>query len=807
MRSLEADLTDEMSAMLIEKEFIGDYIVTKTLGEGAFAKVKLAVHAFTNQKVAIKVIEKRDITDPYVIKNLYREAQIMSRLRHPHVIELFETIETEDRYCLVMEHCGGGEVLDYIVAHEKLNERETRRFARQLVSALDHIHQRGIVHRDMKPENLLLDDHMNIKLIDFGLSNIFEGKDALRTRCGSFEYSAPELIGAKPYLGPEVDLFTLGVNLYAMLTGVLPFQSDNISVVYALQLQEDYYVPPEWSPALKHLIKRLLCPDPKKRASMSELRSHPWLNEGYQPLQPWDMSAYPLTVAQPNELVLAKMQSLRFDLSATVEALRTGVRSRETATYKFFVMNAHKLLKQQETPSNLVMKRAMSEAVGNKYRGTVTIANAPVKVNVVDVTNIWGGSGAGGVGLARVASRNNTLVNDADKGKGGGLMALETAQAAARVATPTQHTESPPAVDRREGAVGVMFGLNDSSPMETAPAQASQAITAAAQQQQQQQQQQQKQRPTPAVYVQAPTESARPSAQQAAAAAAAAQRHQGGNKHMEPPGMRKQAAYSVAVGGGAGGLMSLAGANRQALNTVDDDDEPLDMNTMNLLRNHIDDFTPMSISPSNSAVLAAQASEHSQATPMATSNTPTTAPARPVAIPASPAGATAGGLMVQQQPPQKPQQQQQQQTGGAGEGRNSRPVSPSPLEKQDSRLGSFIKKIKDPFSRTKKTDKPSDAPVEARATRFALNASLTSTKSPDKLLQEVRRVLDAQSVPYTEAVDSPYLLSCTGRNIRFEIEMCRVPGLNLHGIRLKRIGGDLWAYKEFTQQLVQQLQL
>ena len=242
----------------------------------------------------MKIIRKKKITDPYVIKHLHREAKILQKLSHPNIIQvcracrrcgrmravwptpapasqLYEVIETEDDYVLVMEQCSGGEVLDYIVAHGRLKEKEARKFTRQILSALDHMHQQGIVHRDIKPENLLLDANLNVKIIDFGLSNFYDGKTSLKTRCGSFEYSAPELIGSKPHVGSEIDLFTLGVNLYAMLTGELPFQSDNITVVYHMQLRQQYRMP-SVSESCQQLLRRLLNPDPKERATHEELR-------------------------------------------------------------------------------------------------------------------------------------------------------------------------------------------------------------------------------------------------------------------------------------------------------------------------------------------------------------------------------------------------------------------------------------------------------------------------------------------------------------------------------------------------------
>eukprot|EP00042_Codosiga_hollandica_P039555 m.332677 g.332677 ORF g.332677 m.332677 type:complete len:945 (+) comp55640_c0_seq2:220-3054(+) len=261
------------------------YTLGRTLGEGAFAKVKAAIHDSTGLPVAIKLINKQKIKEDYVWRHLHREGTLMRRLNHPHVIQLYEVIETPSLYCLVTEVAEGGEVLDYIVAHGSLNEKETRKFIRQLVAAVDHLHKANIVHRDLKVENLLLDEQLNIKIIDFGLSNAFEANLPLQTQCGSPAYTAPELLCGKDY-GPEVDVWSIGVNMYAMLTGRLPFASNNVATLHALILEQKYRVPDSLSRDCKDLIGRLLTVKPKERITLEEVMRHPWMNEGFPPMEP-----------------------------------------------------------------------------------------------------------------------------------------------------------------------------------------------------------------------------------------------------------------------------------------------------------------------------------------------------------------------------------------------------------------------------------------------------------------------------------------------------------------------------------------
>ncbi|TMS02202.1 Serine/threonine-protein kinase MARK2, partial [Larimichthys crocea] len=198
-----------------EQPHIGNYRLLKTIGKGNFAKVKLARHVLTGKEVAVKIIDKTQLNSSSLQK-LFREVRIMKMLNHPNIVKLFEVIETEKTLYLVMEYASGGEVFDYLVAHGRMKEKEARAKFRQIVSAVQYCHQKCIVHRDLKAENLLLDADMNIKIADFGFSNEFTLGNKLDTFCGSPPYAAPELFQGKKYDGPEVDVWSLGVILYTL---------------------------------------------------------------------------------------------------------------------------------------------------------------------------------------------------------------------------------------------------------------------------------------------------------------------------------------------------------------------------------------------------------------------------------------------------------------------------------------------------------------------------------------------------------------------------------------------------------------
>eukprot|EP00058_Branchiostoma_floridae_P024777 XP_002610267.1 hypothetical protein BRAFLDRAFT_92990 [Branchiostoma floridae] len=252
-----------------EHPHIGKYRLLKTIGKGNFAKVKLARHVPTGKEVAIKIIDKTQL-NPSSLQKLFREVRIMKMLNHPNIVKLFEVIETEKTLYLVMEYASGGEVFDYLVAHGRMKEKEARAKFRQIVSAVQYCHQKRVVHRDLKAENLLLDADMNIKIADFGFSNEFTPGNKLDTFCGSPPYAAPELFQGKKYDGPEVDVWSLGVILYTLVSGSLPFDGQNLKELRERVLRGKYRIPFYMSTDCENLLKRFLVLNPLKRGSLEE---------------------------------------------------------------------------------------------------------------------------------------------------------------------------------------------------------------------------------------------------------------------------------------------------------------------------------------------------------------------------------------------------------------------------------------------------------------------------------------------------------------------------------------------------------
>ncbi|KAJ3266869.1 Map microtubule affinity-regulating kinase [Chytriomyces hyalinus] len=372
---------------------VGNYEILKTVGEGSFAKVKLAIHRLTKQKVALKIIDKEKLPDEYSLKNIHREAQIMRLLDHPHIIQLYEVMETKKELFLVLEYAVGGELLDYIVARGRLHEKEARKFFHQIVSALEYCHTLNIVHRDLKAENLLLDENSQIKISDFGLSNVFDRSKNLVTCCGSPVYSAPELIEGRKYTGPEVDCWSLGINLYAMVIGDLPFADSNLTALYNSILKGSYHVPDFVSTECKDLISKLLERNPEKRWNITQVRDHPWLTHGNTMLEPRgsvtakiNQRTRPKTEADLDGEILEQLLQMGFEKGTAINSVVGGKFNQAAGTY--YLMAAQKKAeadkRSKQVAKELQMQQKAVAANANKGRNPPSSDFDALKFQVQD---------------------------------------------------------------------------------------------------------------------------------------------------------------------------------------------------------------------------------------------------------------------------------------------------------------------------------------------------------------------------------------------------------------------------------------
>ncbi|CRG89322.1 protein-serine/threonine kinase [Talaromyces islandicus] len=299
----------------------GKYILGQTLGEGEFGKVKLGWKRDGSVQVAIKLIRRESLgANPSRLPKIYREISILRDLSHPNIVRLHEMVETDRYIGIIMEYASGGELFDFILNNRYLKDHAARRLFAQLVSGVGYLHKKGIVHRDLKLENLLLDRNRNIIITDFGFANTFNLGDELgdeieynltnrefvkrmrldkldanglrrgdlmQTSCGSPCYAAPELVVSDSlYTGRKVDVWSCGVILYAMLAGYLPFdddpanpEGDNINLLYKYIVSTPLTFPEYVTPHARDLLRRILVPDPRKRADLFEVARHSWLSE------------------------------------------------------------------------------------------------------------------------------------------------------------------------------------------------------------------------------------------------------------------------------------------------------------------------------------------------------------------------------------------------------------------------------------------------------------------------------------------------------------------------------------------------
>eukprot|EP00794_Sanderia_malayensis_P011210 gene11210-12386_t len=300
------------------------YVIGKTIGKGNFAVVKCAKHTSANIMVAIKMIDK-NLLDADNLKKVEREVRIMKKLSHPHIVKLYEVMHTDRMLYLVTEYAAGGEIFDHLVKRGRMSEKEARKTFHQILSAVEYLHSKRIVHRDLKAENLLLDENNNIKIADFGFSNTFEPGLKLKTCCGSPPYAAPELFEGKEYNGPATDVWSMGVVLYILVCGTLPFDGKTLPELKSRVLAGRFRVPYFMSSDCENLIRHMLIVDSNKRYSIAQIKQHKWMIQG-EPYEDFvDLEAQREEkngVCIYNEKVLQQIQQFGEDRSKVIEALQ-----------------------------------------------------------------------------------------------------------------------------------------------------------------------------------------------------------------------------------------------------------------------------------------------------------------------------------------------------------------------------------------------------------------------------------------------------------------------------------------------------
>merc|ERR1711907_242517 len=299
---------------------VGNYEIGHPLGEGQFGKVKEAVDLETGLRCAVKIIRKAAIKTGKDVETVKKEVQFMKMLDHQHIVKMYDTLEDAEKLYLVIELASGGDLFDKIVNMGGFDEQTARAYFNQLMSGLEHCHNKGIVHRDLKPENLLLGSNELLKISDFGLSNILmTPAQMLQTHCGSEKYAAPEIMqNTDPYAGFPVDIWSCGVILYIMVGGAFPFVEATFSCdLYVSLTQGNFKWPKQFTPELVDLLSRMFTIDPAKRITLPEIKQHPWVNNlplaSIIPENSGLMNAAPETEQEPTAMYAPNAASMVID--------------------------------------------------------------------------------------------------------------------------------------------------------------------------------------------------------------------------------------------------------------------------------------------------------------------------------------------------------------------------------------------------------------------------------------------------------------------------------------------------------------
>ncbi|XP_076783594.1 sperm motility kinase Z-like [Arvicanthis niloticus] len=328
----ESSEASSVHSLFNEEVFTRQYTVLMPLGQGGTTEVRLSFHRLTGTPVAIKALVKCEGRWEQILL----EVEIMKTLSHPNIVSLLQVIETEQNIYLIMELAQGEELLSRVRKAGCLKEDEARSIFVQLLSAIGYCHGEGVVHRDLKPDNIIVDDHGKVKIIDFGLGARFMPGEKLKRLCGALQFIPPEIFIGLPYDGPKVDIWALGVILYHMVTGFVPFPANTLRELSQKVLQGRYEVPSHLSKNLRSIISRLLSVNSRQRPTAEDLLSHPWLQEQGKTFASHSNG----DTSFPDPDIMVAMQNIGFHAQDIRESLQHKKFDETMATYQLLRMQA-----------------------------------------------------------------------------------------------------------------------------------------------------------------------------------------------------------------------------------------------------------------------------------------------------------------------------------------------------------------------------------------------------------------------------------------------------------------------------------
>ena len=335
------------------------YRFGRMLGKGAFGKVSLAVHKLTGLKVAIKSIDKAYMKDEHRRRKVFQEVFTMRRIRNKNVIRLFEVFESSRHFNMVLEYCGGGDLLQFVKTRIRLPESEAVLIFQQILEAVRACHGMNIIHRDVKLDNVLIDStYRTAKLCDFGVSRMVKPGQRINDQCGTPAYIAPEIIADRGYEGFPVDVWSLGVLLYAMITGTVPFRAKSMPELHKLILRGKFDIPEHVSIAGRSLLEGMLTLVPQQRMTLDQVARHPWVLGAHDDLEMYESTMPRFLGAEPglldksgtigihhsDQTVLSQLERLGFVADNVVHSLCYREINHATATYELLELNAENSL-------------------------------------------------------------------------------------------------------------------------------------------------------------------------------------------------------------------------------------------------------------------------------------------------------------------------------------------------------------------------------------------------------------------------------------------------------------------------------